>query len=580
MEYTIQVKNKFQDNTDSGRSYCVVAQPPVVVDENNYPIQLGGLMTPVFSVTETASYDSLTSVAFRYEYFAFVGVHNKATHPPKIEYRKGKPVKLGSGKDDGSVTLADFDVNRIDIKIPREEELKDDNPPYAPRGAIRIKCGKAIPANVTTRYVIGLAQRLVIEKATEAEDDREFPDLELPDPVPIAAIAYKPGKWYTITPSSRICIMVAGPNTSEGQVFDHKSTKVVPVDFKHTDKGRVTLIENDKGEFRYQKGPATPIAEATLQQLFSGESPQPPPRVVPTQQPASAQARAPKWKEEANRLGFTENRQLAGFHNDQRLRDISMNASNWGSKISANEDFKDEYLDDLLVLGLFDTILFLDNSTSIDWEPERSTQLQDIAGSIVDVENIYENTASVRIEFLNGKPRDDTASTAEEVRELIANITNHGRTPLGTQLRRKILDRFVYPKLDTKGTFRPVLVCVITDGDPQGEENNDNDMFKKEIRKCKDRLRDRDKTKVGEKHVLFQISRVGNDRGAIKFLSDLRADTELKGILHITSYQGMDIQYEADDPIFTYAAAISRLAGAAFNGLKRNEDGEFVFPES
>lgn len=106
-----------------------------------------------------------------------------------------------------------------------------------------------------------------------------------------------------------------------------------------------------------------------------------------------------------------------------------------------------------------------DNSTSIDWEPERSEQLQDISGSIVDVENIYDNTQSVRIEFLNGPPREEKATTAEQARELISNIRNFGMTPLGTELRRKILDRFVYPKLESKGTFRPVLICVITDGD-------------------------------------------------------------------------------------------------------------------
>lgn len=95
---------------------------------------------------------------------------------------------------------------------------------------------------------------------------------------------------------------------------------------------------------------------------------------------------------------------------------------------------------------------------------EPTEELQDIAGCIVEVESIYDNTPSVRIEFLNGKPRDDTAETAEEVRKLIANINNFGTTPLGAQLRKKILDRFVYPKLQAKGTFRPVLICVFMDG--------------------------------------------------------------------------------------------------------------------
>ena len=101
----------------------------------------------------------------------------------------------------------------------------------------------------------------------------------------------------------------------------------------------------------------------------------------------------------------------------------------------------------------------------MNFEQERSDQLRDICANIVDVEAIYENTASVRIEFLNGPPRGDQVSNADEARELIENIRNAGKTPLGTQLKLKILDRFVYPKLEEEGTFHPILICVITDGD-------------------------------------------------------------------------------------------------------------------
>ena len=106
-----------------------------------------------------------------------------------------------------------------------------------------------------------------------------------------------------------------------------------------------------------------------------------------------------------------------------------------------------------------------DNSGSMDFQPERSDQLMDISANIVDVESIYENTAYVRIEFLNGPQRGDPVSTADQARKMIGDIENWGHTPLGTQMRRKVLDRFVYPELNSKGTFRPKLICVITDGD-------------------------------------------------------------------------------------------------------------------
>ncbi|CAG9942616.1 unnamed protein product [Clonostachys rosea f. rosea IK726] len=559
MTFTIKIKNQYQPGTS--RCYCVAAQPPLVKDEKNINVLPGerGLMTPAFTVTDSLTHGSVISVTFQYEYFAFVGIRKSENSHHKIELTKSVPISLGSGNENGSVVLVDWTNNYIDINLAEQKDLEEHQLKLAPKDAIRIKCHGSPNASNNTKYVVGLAQRLVTgdDSANGGED-----------PVPVTAVAYKSDKLYTIWPSAIMVVNAVDSTTLEGHILP-SSTQMVPVDLSRVKKNKspqISLVENSK-DF-YPRG--------SKQQ----------------QPPLRKQAAPPKWKEEADKLGFTYFRQLhaykfltkynatqlASYHSDEQIKSIAKNAKIWGDKIRAKDGYSDEYLDDLLVLALFDTILFLDNSWSMNDSNEPTEELQDIAGSIVEVESIYDNTPSVRIEFLNGKPRDDTAETADEVRELIANINNFGTTPLGAQLRKKILDRFVYPKLQAKGTFRPVLICVITDGCPDPAEKG---RFQNEIDECKKLLMDRDRTKVGEKHVLFQISRVGKLREAEQFIKSLKADPELKNILHVTSYQQLNFtDDDSNDPIFTYSAAISRLAGAALLGLKRDENGELVFPVS
>jgi hypothetical protein len=61
-----------------------------------------------------------------------------------------------------------------------------------------------------------------------------------------------------------------------------------------------------------------------------------------------------------------------------------------------------------------------------------------------------------------------------------------GATPIGTQIKEKILKPFVYDVLDAGNTLqRPYLILTITDGSPY---NEDNDTFKNAIVECGRRL--------------------------------------------------------------------------------------------
>lgn len=51
--------------------------------------------------------------------------------------------------------------------------------------------------------------------------------------------------------------------------------------------------------------------------------------------------------------------QLAGYYQAEKLKEIARNADAWGKTISEDRSLNDEFMDDLLVLALFDCILFL-----------------------------------------------------------------------------------------------------------------------------------------------------------------------------------------------------------------------------
>ncbi|KAI3334058.1 hypothetical protein F4824DRAFT_469660 [Ustulina deusta] len=229
-------------------------------------------------------------------------------------------------------------------------------------------------------------------------------------------------------------------------------------------------------------------------------------------------------------------------------------------------------LDALAKLALYQPILYCDDSGSM-WNEDNGPgtskgdrwQSQiDLVKKISDittraVPNITDpRTKEVlnkgcHLRFIN-RDTPDNNNLDEPAIEQIFN--NYGRgtgwTPIGTMLRKHVLDQLVYNQLNEgKLLKRPFLVMCITDGFPTQEramegttpgpedanQNQDADRFRKEIRKCSDLLDSKDyKREV----VLFSLSRIGNitdwedKREADKFWDGLRTDDKVLEVLHMT----------------------------------------------
>ncbi|KAI0902991.1 hypothetical protein F4823DRAFT_620291 [Ustulina deusta] len=229
-------------------------------------------------------------------------------------------------------------------------------------------------------------------------------------------------------------------------------------------------------------------------------------------------------------------------------------------------------LDALAKLALYQPILYCDDSGSM-WNEDNGPgtskgdrwQSQiDLVKKISDittraVPNITDpRTKEVlnkgcHLRFIN-RDTPDNNNLDEPAIEQIFN--NYGRgtgwTPIGTMLRKHVLDQLVYNQLNEgKLLKRPFLVMCITDGFPTQEramegtapgpedanQNQDADRFRKEIRKCSDLLDSKDyKREV----VLFSLSRIGNITDwedkleADKFWDGLRTDDKVLEVLHMT----------------------------------------------
>jgi len=106
-----------------------------------------------------------------------------------------------------------------------------------------------------------------------------------------------------------------------------------------------------------------------------------------------------------------------------------------------------------------------------------------------------------------------------------------GLTPMGTSLRKKVIDEIVLQKAASGQLRKPVLVIAITDGQPAGEPQN---AVFDTIRYAFDTLQQR-YPQYGRGGIAFEFAQVGNDEMARKFLGKLDEDPNIGPMVDCTS---------------------------------------------
>ncbi|KAI0509081.1 hypothetical protein F5B22DRAFT_618402 [Xylaria bambusicola] len=219
-------------------------------------------------------------------------------------------------------------------------------------------------------------------------------------------------------------------------------------------------------------------------------------------------------------------------------------------------------IDALAKLALYQPILYCDDSGSM-WNEDNGpgtnkgdrwqSQIELVRKMTDITTRAVPNKRGCDLRFINRDIPDSNNLDGAAIRQIFNDYgRGTGWTPIGTSLRKHVLDQLVYKDLDS-GTLikRPFLVMCITDGFPTQEramegttpgpedanQNQDADRFRKEIRKCGQLLESKDyKREV----VRFSISRIGNitdweDKAeADKFWDGLRSDDMIQDVLYMT----------------------------------------------
>lgn len=105
-----------------------------------------------------------------------------------------------------------------------------------------------------------------------------------------------------------------------------------------------------------------------------------------------------------------------------------------------------------------------------------------------------------------------------------------GITPLGTRLKSEVIDPLIMKDLEHRRLPKPVLVIIITDGEPQGESPKALQATIQATIKSAERSYG-----TGARPVAFQVAQVGNDERAMAFLGDLDKDPVVGSFVDCTS---------------------------------------------
>ncbi|KAI1743222.1 hypothetical protein F4680DRAFT_409544 [Xylaria scruposa] len=219
-------------------------------------------------------------------------------------------------------------------------------------------------------------------------------------------------------------------------------------------------------------------------------------------------------------------------------------------------------IDALAKLALYQPILYCDDSGSM-WNEDNGpgtnkgdrwiSQIALVRKMTEITTRAVPNNRGCHLRFIN---RDTPGNNNLDADAIEQALNNYGRgtgwTPIGTMLRKHVLDQLIYNELENSAKVKyPFLVMCITDGFPTQEramegaapgpedanQNQDADRFRKELRLCAKKLDEKDHK---QEVVRFSLSRLGNitdwedKRDADLFWDGLKSDPELQDVLYMT----------------------------------------------
>lgn len=183
---------------------------------------------------------------------------------------------------------------------------------------------------------------------------------------------------------------------------------------------------------------------------------------------------------------------------------------------------------------LYKIVLYCDDSLSMTQESRIATQVtfaRRLAKLILPM-----NESAITLRFINANAPGtawDNMTDVEAIATAIQNVPYTGYTPIGTNLKSKVLEPILDPQF--AGGYvkkvKPVAVLIVTDGWPYNEAD---DHMRNVIYESIDKLK-----KLGYKRpqivIKYQINQIGHESRSTAFIQGLFNDQTIKPNVYCTS---------------------------------------------
>ncbi|KAF2011269.1 hypothetical protein BU24DRAFT_354661, partial [Aaosphaeria arxii CBS 175.79] len=241
-------------------------------------------------------------------------------------------------------------------------------------------------------------------------------------------------------------------------------------------------------------------------------------------------------------ISCIQEKQLQNFYppNSPIIDQIAQKAPSLINQVIQRWRVAKEIANDVVKLALYDIVLYIDDSGSMQFEEEGS-RIKDLrlildrvafAATLFDPDGIsvrFMNTDLSQQRDQSGRPLQDGIANEGQIEAIMRGVQFKGLTPMGTALRRKVIDDIVLNQARNGTLKKPVLVITITDGQPAGEPQN---AVFETINYAYGELA---RTRYGKGGLAFEFAQVGNDEMAKKFLGKLDEDPAVGPMVDCTS---------------------------------------------
>ncbi|KAJ2900632.1 hypothetical protein MKZ38_002291 [Zalerion maritima] len=223
---------------------------------------------------------------------------------------------------------------------------------------------------------------------------------------------------------------------------------------------------------------------------------------------------------------------LERFFKDKKdfIQDVARKAANL-EKDESTDLGKKDLLPKTIKVSLHKQVIYCDDSSSMHragrWDGQKGLVMR-IARITTQ---ILPDGEGVALCFINQDIGNSANMTSQEIVSRMDSLSwdPNGNTPIGTNLKTKVLQPLVYDEIGAGKLDRPLLISIMTDGMPSNESENE---LATTILECGRKL---EAAGYSADCVKFMIGQIGTAGGAASFLESLRSNADIAPVAFITS---------------------------------------------